>query len=398
MRPLSFTRNLGGFKKAYDAIRAGYVAGVTVRQFRKHCRLGSNLSLLVTEFFLGTQIHGREEYILADTLVAQTLTQPYSRLIARLYFFALNLSMPGERLRNEHLNPAEMQNTLVREHLFVDDGFRAERFNKDLSIEPIVLGFGGFISSDARRKWVNNYSYLAEQCKFVPTPDGRIETFPDSWGALALRLFFERYAATNPTPDVSSLVTSARDRELHKLIGVPKSWLDARIGGAAEMFISDQGYMFLGFKESEAERRAAKRGTAPPAPEGETQRKNTLVQQIIRRGKNRLYLQDVYAGECQLSGVKLIMPDGSFSIDCAHIRPLGKPHDGKDEVGNMLSLSPTMHRLFDRGCVRVDPGTLAVNLLHGNDLPHRPSLLIRGDHIIRPANLAYHASNICLGK
>src|SRR5882762_87312 len=136
MRPLSFTRNLGGFRKAYNAIRRGYVAGVTVKQFRQRCGLGTDLSLLVTEFFLGTQIHGHEEYILADTLIAQTLTQPYNRLIARLYFFALNLNMPGERLKEEHLNPAEMQNTLVREHLFIDDGFRVQRFDKDRSIEP----------------------------------------------------------------------------------------------------------------------------------------------------------------------------------------------------------------------------------------------------------------------
>ena len=394
MRPLSFTRNLGGFRNAYGAIRAGYVAGVTVNQFRKRCGLGSNLSLLVTEFFLGTQIHNGEEYILADTLIAQTVTQPYSRLTARLYFFALNLNMPGERLKDEHLNPAEMQNTLARDHLFVDDGFRVKQFDKGRYIEPVVIGFGGFTSSDARRKWVNNYSYMAEQCGFVSAPDGRLETFPDTWGALALRLFFERYAATNPAPDVNALAGSAKERELHKLIGVPKSWLDERIAGAAEMFISNQGYMFLGFKESEAERNAVRRGIAPPEQAGETQRRKTLIQQIIRRGENRQYLQTVYAGECQLSGVKLIMPDGSFSIDCAHIRPLGKPHDGKDDVGNMVSLSPTMHRLFDRGCVRIDPSTFAVSLLHGNDIPHRTSLLIRGDHAISRVSLAYHASNI----
>lgn len=394
MRPLSFTKNLGGFSKAYDAIRAGYAVGVTVEQFRRRCGLGPDLSLLVTEFFLGTQIHGNEEYILADTLIAQTLSQKYSPLIARLYFFAINLNMPGERLRDEHLNPAEMQNTLMREHLFVENGFRAANFDKDRSIEPTVGGYGGFTSPTALRKWVNNYHYMAEQCDFVATPDARLETFPDTWGALALRLFFERYAALHPVPDVNALMSAARARELNKLIGVPKSWLDDRIAGAAEMFVSDEGYMFLGFEESTAERTAAKSGTAPPAPEGETQRRKTVMQQIVRRGENLRFLHEVYAGECQMSGVKLIMPDGSFSTDCAHIRPLGKPHSGKDDVANMLSLSPTMHRLFDRGCVRIDPDTLAISLLHGNNQPHRPRLLVRGHHVIGQTNLAYHISNI----
>jgi hypothetical protein len=131
MRPMSFTKNLGGFNQAYDAIRTGYSPGVSVTQFRNRCGLSSGLSLLITEFFLGTQIHDGEEFILADSLIAQTLSQPFSRSIARLYFFALNLNMPGERLREEHKNPAEMQNTLMRDHLFVDDGFRVASFDKD---------------------------------------------------------------------------------------------------------------------------------------------------------------------------------------------------------------------------------------------------------------------------
>jgi putative restriction endonuclease len=88
------------------------------------------------------------------------------------------------------------------------------------------------------------------------------------------------------------------------------------------------------------------------------------------------------------------MPDGSFSIDCAHIRPLGIPHSGKDEVANMLSLSPTMHRLFDRGCIRINPDTLAISLLYGNDIPHRTKLLVRGNHVIQKGNLSYHLSQI----
>lgn len=394
MRPLSFTKNLGGFSKAYDAIRTGYVAGVTVKQFRKRCGLGSDLSLLITEFFLGTQVHDDEEYILADTLIAQTLSQPYSRLTARLYFFAINLNMPGGRLKDEHLNPAEMQNTLMREHLFVGNGFRAANFDKDLSIEPIVSHFGGFSSPGARRKWVNNYSYMAAQCNFVSTPDQRLETFPDAWGLLALRLFFERYAAVNPTPDVNSLASAARAIELHKLIGVPKAWLDDRVSGAAEMFLSDQAYMFLGFEETKAERMAAEHGAPPPTLEGAAQRRETLIKQIIRRGENLRFLHNVYGGECQMSGVKLIMPNGSFSVDCAHIRPLGEPHSGKDQTSNMLSLSPTMHRLFDRGCVRIDPDTFAIKMLYGNALPHHPHLQIRGNHTIDTENLAYHFSNI----
>ncbi len=394
MRPLSFTKNLGGFEKAYRAIRAGYSPGITVSQFRARCGLSNGLSLLVTEFLLGTQVRGEEEYVLADTLIVQSLSRPYSPLIARVYFFAINLNMPGERLRDEHSNPAEMQNTLIREHLFTDGGLRSASFDKDRSLEPTVRTFGGFTSPGALRKWVNNYWYMADQCEFVLTPDGRVETFPDTWGTLALRLFFERYAATNPASDAGILAAEAQLRELNKLIGAPRAWLDARISGAAEMFVSGEDSVFQGFRETGRERKAATDGAAPPPPAGEAKRKEASIQQIIRRGENKRFLQTVYEGKCQLSGVRLIMPGDSFSIDCAHIRPLGRPHSGEDDVSNMLSLSPTMHRLFDRGCVRIDPGTLSVRLLHGNDVPHLTRLLLLGGHRVSPRNLAYHISHV----
>ena len=88
------------------------------------------------------------------------------------------------------------------------------------------------------------------------------------------------------------------------------------------------------------------------------------------------------------------MPDGSFSVDCAHIRPLGSPHFGKDSIDNMLSLSPNMHRLFDRGCVRIDPDDHSIELRHGNEARHLARLLIQEKHKIDPENLSYYLAKI----
>lgn len=394
MRPLSFTRNLGGFGKAYAAIRKGYAPDITLKSFRERCGLSSDVSLLVTEFILATKIRNGDEVIVADELVTETLCRPFGPLLARLYFFAINLNMPGNRLKEEHLSPAEMQNTLIRDFLYVGEGLRVSQFDKDRVIEPAVRAFGGFRSQDALRKWVNNYSFMAEQCAFVVTPEGRYETFPDSWGMLALRLFFERYAVTHPSPDASALIAEARSKEVHKLLGVPAAWLDRRIEGAAEMFVSGQDQLLVGFVEETAERKAASQGTVLSPLGGEARRREATIQQILRRGENRRFLLKAYGGVCQLSGARLVMPDGTFSIDCAHIRPLGSPHFGKDAVGNMFSLSPNMHRLFDRGCIRIDPDTLSIKLLHGNALPHRSHVLVRENHGIDKANLSYHLARI----
>lgn len=397
LRPLSFTKNLGGFRNAHAAIRKGYTPGISVQQFRRRCGLSDGQSLLVTEFLLGTQIQGDEERILADTLVVQTLSSPYSSLIARLYFFAINLNMPGERLKELHSHPADIQNELLRQYLYAHDSLQPQSFDKDRSLEPKVKGIGQFQSRDALRKWVTNYSYMFGQCGFVSTPENRLETFPDTWAALALRLFFERYAATNPNLDGVELIAEAKSRELHKLLGVPSTWLDERIAGAADMFLAGEESVFQGFEETDRERQAAAHGDAPPPPaRGETQRRETSVRQLLRRSDNVRFLHAVYAGECQLSGVRLVMPDGSFSVDCAHVRPLGRPHSGEDDVSNMLSLSPTMHRLFDRGCIRINPDTLSITLLHGNDVPHRERLVLKGKHKIKRQNLAYHLSTLLL--
>lgn len=133
MRPFSFTRNLGGLEKAYKAIRKGYAPDITVKLFRERSGLGPDLSLLVTEFILATKIREGDEIILADELITQTLRQPFNRLLARLYFFAINLNMPGDRLRGDHMSPAEMQNTLIRRFLSKKTDFRSHSLTRTAS-------------------------------------------------------------------------------------------------------------------------------------------------------------------------------------------------------------------------------------------------------------------------
>lgn len=394
MRPLSFTKNLGGFRKAYHAIRRGYFPGVTVDQFRARCGLPDGGSLLVTEFFLFTQVRSDREFVVGDTLITQTFTRPtFDLTLARLYFFALNLAMPGERLSPEQREAGKLQKHVITQHVYVGDAWVPDRFDKDSSLEPFVRGADGFQSV---RKWVNNYWFMKEQCGFVVKPDRTVETFADTWGPLAMRLFFDRYTTLHPTNDVGMLVGAAYDADLHKLIGVPRSWLDKRSEGAADMFLKEEFYVFDTPPESAEEIEAAGEGRPPPtpAPGTEASRRLVMTQQLIRRAENRKFIQGIYNGTCQLSGVVLRVRGGSFTVDCAHIRPLGDPHNGPDDVANMLSLSPTMHRLLDRGCVHIDQESLAVTLLHANDAPHLPRLIVRPEHRLSRDHLSYYSLHL----
>ena len=211
-----------------------------------------------------------------------------------------------------------------------------------------------------------------------------------------LRLFFERYSFQNRIHDIDKLVAAAFAEKIPELLGVSRAWLAQRIEGAADMFLRRESYALDVQEESMAERHAAARGrTMPrPRPGSAAQRRLETMARIQRRGDNRRYLRDLYAGVCQISGVVLRLANDDFSVDCAHVRPLGKPHDGPDDVRNMLSLSPTMHRLFDRGCVFIDPGNLSIRLLHGNDLPHMPQLVVKGEHHLSRDHIAYFNANI----
>lgn len=264
-----------------------------------------------------------------------------------------------------------------------------------MSLEPFVQSVGQFVSGEALRKWVNNYFYIVEQCRFPVARSGRIETFADYWGLQAIRLFFERAIAIYGLDDSESLVREAYKRDLHKLLGVPRTWLERRIDGAAEMFLAEELYVFDSAEETQRERQAVVKSITRP-PEGAVPpRRAGVVEKLIRRGGNRRFLYKVYEGVCQVSGITLRLPDGGFTIDCSHIRPLGAPHDGSDDVSNMLCLAPTMHRLFDRGCILINSSNLTIQLLHGNDsLPHRAALLLDPEHPLNTENLEYYNSRV----
>jgi hypothetical protein len=396
VRPLSYTKNLGGFPKAYHAIRRGYAPGVTVDQFRAKCGLNADGSLLVAEFFLFTRVQSGQEIVVGDTLVTQTCTRPaFDLTLARLYFFALNLAMPGERLSTEQREAGQLQRLVITQHIYVQNGWVHDKFDKISSLEPFLHRAKAFRSA---HKWVTNYWFMKEQCQFVVRPNGTLETFPDTWGLLAMRLFFDRYTTLYPTDDVGALVAAAYEAELHKLIGVPQFWLDERVEGAADMFLKEEFYVFDAPLENTVERKAAQKGKPLPTPTPGTEAARRLanVKQLVRRGDNRKFIQQLYSGTCQLSGVVLRVPDEKFTVDCAHIRPLGSPHNGPDDVSNMLSLSPTMHRLLDRRCLRIDPNNLTITLLHRNDVTHLPKIFLKPEHRLSAEHLHYY--NSCLSS
>ncbi len=107
----------------------------------------------------------------------------------------------------------------------------------------------------------------------------------------------------------------------------------------------------------------------------ETRRVTTTVQRIVRDTKTAKRVKEMYNYECQVCGTTIETSAGRYA-EAAHIKPLGKPHNGPDVESNILCLCPNHHVMFDNGgfaiaddltLIRVD-SVLRVSSKHRIDL------------------------------
>jgi putative restriction endonuclease len=113
-----------------------------------------------------------------------------------------------------------------------------------------------------------------------------------------------------------------------------------------------------------------------------TSRKETTVVRIIRNTNTAIAIKKLYAYQCQVCGVAIPTKSG-FYAEGAHIRALGKPHNGDDNSDNLICLCPNHHVMFDKGMFAIlDDFTLIgeeSGILH-----------VKAEHKLEIANLAYH--------
>ena len=106
---------------------------------------------------------------------------------------------------------------------------------------------------------------------------------------------------------------------------------------------------------------------APPAPP----RREGRVLRIVRDTRQARRIKELYDFRCQMCGTRLEGLAGPYA-EAAHIRPLGRPHNGPDTAENTLCLCPNHHVLFDHGGLTVgedltligSEGELAVSPRH----------------------------------
>jgi putative restriction endonuclease len=115
------------------------------------------------------------------------------------------------------------------------------------------------------------------------------------------------------------------------------------------------------------------------------QRRPGTIQRLVRNTEFATRVKELHNFTCQICRLRLDTPAGAYA-EGAHIRPLGKPHEGPDAVDNILCLCPNCHVLLDSGAFSIgDNGTLVG--LNGT-LSELPS------HQVNRHHLRYHALHI----
>ena len=79
----------------------------------------------------------------------------------------------------------------------------------------------------------------------------------------------------------------------------------------------------------------------------ESNRIQTTINRIIRDTKTTNALKSKYEYRCQFTGGRLEIGNNRYYVECHHIVPLGKPHNGQDIEENILCVSPDYHALLD---------------------------------------------------
>lgn len=122
-----------------------------------------------------------------------------------------------------------------------------------------------------------------------------------------------------------------------------------------------------------------------PVDRGETPvekilRRYTEQQRLIRDSAVVHAVKAMYDHTCQICDERIVVsPTGEAYSEAAHIRAVGKPHNGPDVLENVLCLCPNCHAKFDRGALQL---TDALEVIDGLTQKHCNSLRRREEHKI----------------
>lgn len=115
---------------------------------------------------------------------------------------------------------------------------------------------------------------------------------------------------------------------------------------------------------------------------GTKERKQSTILRLVRDTKISNEVKQLYNFKCQVCDLAIETKTG-FYAEGAHIRPVGKPHNGDDAASNLLCLCPNHHVMFDKGMFIINDDFTLSGVESGK-------LMVKSTHHILLDNLSYH--------
>jgi putative restriction endonuclease len=131
---------------------------------------------------------------------------------------------------------------------------------------------------------------------------------------------------------------------------------------------------------------------ASPPPAGPAPRAPVVGERIVRDTVVVRAVKRLHHSRCQVCGVAIELPFGAYA-EGAHVRPLGRPHNGHDVQEDLLCLCPNDHVRFDGLAIYVTDDLRVVETATGRTVGRLRTA--RGHHV-DPEHLRYHR-RLCRG-
>ncbi len=121
--------------------------------------------------------------------------------------------------------------------------------------------------------------------------------------------------------------------------------------------------------------------TILPIGSDNPRRATATSQRIIRDTKLGKEIKKLYDYKCQVCSIEIKTNAGPYA-EAAHIKPVGKPHNGPDRPDNLLCLCPNHHLMLDKGVYMIADDLTLIGL--------EGSLEKHPDHQISIEHIRYH--------
>lgn len=124
-----------------------------------------------------------------------------------------------------------------------------------------------------------------------------------------------------------------------------------------------------------------KKNKSLPIGNESPQVKDIITYRRIRDTKLSKEIKSLYDFRCQVCGTR-IETQGGYYAEAAHIKALGKPHNGPDTPDNIICLCPNHHVMFDKNVFAINDDLSLVGI-EGN-------LDVKDGHHLNKDYLRYH--------